>query len=133
MEEGAQSPVSSRSFFCLSSIVSEKKKKLATLMGFPQVYRILQREHPSAIKSVVDDFYVAIGLTCFSVWRTRRGICCSSPTASHRYVRIRWVHPKGMYIERWKEVLQDVLPEDLAIQPLHNVQDEQVIFTLGLL
>ncbi|XP_062540882.1 uncharacterized protein LOC134208940 [Armigeres subalbatus] len=43
----------------------------------------------------------------------------------------------GFLLKKWasnaSEVLQDVPPEDLAIQPLHDLQDEQMIFTIGLL
>ncbi|XP_062557884.1 uncharacterized protein LOC134222737 [Armigeres subalbatus] len=43
----------------------------------------------------------------------------------------------GFPLKKWAsnapEVLHDVPPEDLAIQPLHDLQDEQIISTLGLL
>ncbi|XP_062539087.1 uncharacterized protein LOC134207379 [Armigeres subalbatus] len=84
--------------------------------------------YPAAVDPVVEDFYVDDLLSRASdveSAKTRRlqvtAMLCSA----------------GFLLKKWAsnapEVLRDVPPEDLAIQPLHDLQDEQIISTLGLL
>ncbi|XP_058826845.1 uncharacterized protein LOC131686868 [Topomyia yanbarensis] len=43
----------------------------------------------------------------------------------------------GLPLKKWAssspEVLEDVPPDDLAILPFHNLQDDQAVFTFGLI
>ncbi|XP_062538723.1 uncharacterized protein LOC134206999 [Armigeres subalbatus] len=84
--------------------------------------------YPAAVDPVVEDFYVDDLLSG------------ASDVESAKTLRLQvtaMLGSAGFLLKKWAsntpEVLQDVPPEDLAIQPLHDLQDEQIISTLGLL
>ncbi|XP_065088848.1 uncharacterized protein LOC135710257 [Ochlerotatus camptorhynchus] len=95
---------------------------------FQQIAKDHEHLYPAAVNSVVEDFYVDDLLSGASDVEAaiilRREI-----TAMLSYA--------GFMLKKWAsnahEVLEDVPPEDLAIQPIHDLQDEQTISTLGLL
>ncbi|XP_062537982.1 uncharacterized protein LOC134206294 [Armigeres subalbatus] len=84
--------------------------------------------YPAAVDPVVEDFYVDDLLSG------------TSDVESAKTLRLQitaMLGSAGFLLKKWAsnapEVLRDVPPEDLAIQPLHDLQDEQIISTLGLL
>ncbi|XP_062538337.1 uncharacterized protein LOC134206623 [Armigeres subalbatus] len=84
--------------------------------------------YPAAVDPVVEDFYVDDLLSG------------ASDVESAKTLRLQitaMLGSAGFSLKKWAsnapEVLRDVPPEDLAIQPLHDLQDEQIISTLGLL
>lgn len=84
--------------------------------------------YPAAVESVVEDFYVDDLLSGASD--------VESAIVLRREITAM-LNSAGFTLKKWasnaQDALEEVPPEDLAIQPLHNVQDEQTISTLGLL
>lgn len=85
--------------------------------------------YPAAVEAVVEEF---LGRRFF-VWRTGLD---SAVTLRQQITAM--LGSAGFTLKKWslnaQKMLQDVLPADLVIQPLHNGQDEQAISsTLGLL
>ncbi|XP_065084920.1 uncharacterized protein LOC135707118 [Ochlerotatus camptorhynchus] len=83
--------------------------------------------YPEAVEAVVEDFYVDDLLTgadnLESAIEKRRQISAMLASA-------------GLPLKKWAsnvpEALADIPPEDLAIKPFHDLQDDQSVSTLGL-
>lgn len=84
--------------------------------------------YPAAVDAVVEDFYVDDILS---------GAADVESAIILRQQVSAMLGSAGFTLKKWasnsQAVLQDVPPGDLAIQPLHDLQDEQTISTLGLL
>ncbi|XP_062556900.1 uncharacterized protein LOC134221729 [Armigeres subalbatus] len=86
-----------------------------------------RRKLPQAVEAVVEDFYVDDLLTgednLASAVEKRRQISTMLESA-------------GFSLKKWAsnvpEALADVSPEDRAIKPVHELQDDQSVTTLGL-
>ncbi|XP_065085296.1 uncharacterized protein LOC135707411 [Ochlerotatus camptorhynchus] len=93
-----------------------------------QIAKDHEHLYPTAVNSIVEDFYLDDLLSGASDVEAaiilRREITAMLSSA-------------GFMLKKWAsnahDVLEDVPPEDLAIQPIHDLQDEQTISTLGLL
>ncbi|XP_065093725.1 uncharacterized protein LOC135714319 [Ochlerotatus camptorhynchus] len=84
-------------------------------------------QFPAAVEAVIHDFYVDDFLS---------GADDVESAIQLRQQVTEMLSAAGFPIKKWAsnipEVLQDVPPEDLALKPLHDLQDEQAVSTLGL-
>ncbi|XP_065093593.1 uncharacterized protein LOC135714204 [Ochlerotatus camptorhynchus] len=84
-------------------------------------------QFPAAVEAVIHDFYVDDFLS---------GADDVESAIQLRKQVTEMLSAAGFPIKKWAsnipEVLQDVPPEDLALKPLHDLQDEPAVSTLGL-
>ncbi|XP_055622493.1 uncharacterized protein LOC129766063 [Toxorhynchites rutilus septentrionalis] len=93
-----------------------------------QIAKDHEHLYPTAVEAVIEDFYVDDLLS---------GASNVESAITLRKEITAMLNSAGFTLKKWASnvqvVLEDVPPEDRAVQPLHDLQNEQTISTLGLL
>ncbi|XP_055632441.1 uncharacterized protein LOC129772932 [Toxorhynchites rutilus septentrionalis] len=93
-----------------------------------QIAKDHEHLYPTAVEAVIEDFYVDDLLS---------GASNVESAITLRKEITTMLNSAGFTLKKWASnvqvVLEDVPPEDRAVQPLHDLQNEQTISTLGLL